>query len=242
MISENLRNAISLQESVDGARRFDSQTGLQTDLYGQAVAPANLSAKQAKEQGLMTSGTYGRTSTTLSKSVALAQSLVSRLQARMDCDGSILYKMTWKERVMPSQRSIFALRASAHRTSGKDRGGWVTASSRDWKDTAGMSVMGVNPDGSKRNRADQLPRQAQLAGWPTTTTDANRGIKYDPMQKNMTMNMAAARVIPSGQMLTGCSAGMESGGQLNPEHSRWVMGYRPEWCACAVTATLLFPK
>jgi len=42
--------------------------------------------------------------------------------------------------------------------------GWVSPSSRDWKDTPGMAVTGVNPDGSTRNRIDQLPRQALLWG------------------------------------------------------------------------------
>jgi len=37
--------------------------------------------------------------------------------------------------------------------------GWATASSRDWKDTPGMSATGTNPDGSERERLDQLPRQ-----------------------------------------------------------------------------------
>lgn len=45
--------------------------------------------------------------------------------------------------------------------------GRPTASARDWKDTAGMSETGVNPDGSTRSRLDQLPRVAQLAGWAT---------------------------------------------------------------------------
>ena len=36
-----------------------------------------------------------------------------------------------------------------------------TASSRDWKDTPGMSKTGINPDGSERKREDQLGRVVQ---------------------------------------------------------------------------------
>lgn len=39
--------------------------------------------------------------------------------------------------------------------------GWVSPASRDWKDTPGMATQGTNPDGSKRERVDQLPRQVQ---------------------------------------------------------------------------------
>jgi hypothetical protein len=38
--------------------------------------------------------------------------------------------------------------------------GWATPSSQDWKDSPGMSRTGINPDGSERERNDQLPRQA----------------------------------------------------------------------------------
>lgn len=55
--------------------------------------------------------------------------------------------------------------------------GWCTPSARDWKDSAGMSQTGVNPDGSIRNRVDQLPRQAQLvSGIDSISSDA-------PMEK-----------------------------------------------------------
>lgn len=36
---------------------------------------------------------------------------------------------------------------------------WATPSSRDWKDTEGMSQTGTNPDGTTRQRVDQLARQ-----------------------------------------------------------------------------------
>ena len=49
---------------------------------------------------------------------------------------------------------------------------WPTPSSRDWKDTLGMSTTGTNPDGSTRVRLDQLPRVAALALHGTTTTSS----------------------------------------------------------------------
>lgn len=85
--------------------------------------------------------------------------------------------------------------------------GWVTPAARDWKDTPGMTLR--RKDG--RSRIDLLPRQVFLT--------------------------LPCRRTASGEMLTGSCAGMEGGGQLNPAHSRWLMGLPAEWDDCAGTAT-----
>lgn len=249
-------NATSSPASEDGVLRSSSQDGQRTNLSGPDPALANLSARQVKEKGLLTSGTYGPRSITSSRSVSLQSSLESRLRARMASDGWTLYALTAKRRDTPSGLSIYALRASAQRTSDKGFGGWPTASSRDWKDTAGMATKATNPDGSERTRLDQLPRVVQLTGWPTPTAKIAAGGEYKDPEKALARVLGPhandlrdfakiagpARFTASGEMLTGSTAEMENGGQLNPEHSRWLMGYPKEWCACAVTAMQSFHK
>ena len=52
---------------------------------------------------------------------------------------------------------------------------WPTANARDWKDTPGMSMTGVNPDGSKRKREDQLPRAVYMCGRRDQDTTSTGG-------------------------------------------------------------------
>lgn len=310
-------NATSLPESESGAMRFDSLGGLTIAEFGQALAPANLSARQAKAAGLLTSGICGPRGSTSSRSAALSAFMASRLQAATASLGSTLYSLIWKERVTPQGRSICALRASARRTSdsacGSPRNGWNTPqatdgsnggpnqtggalsahlggwrhpAARDWKD----SGADLPPRADGTERFDQLPRQANLAGWTTPTAQdhsrgngtirphdtglmlaqhaalsgwptptaslATKGVRSTvggirEAMRSRGPDLAAvtcltvdgpARLTGTGELLTGSHAGTESGGQLNPAHSRWLMGLPAAWDCCGATATASLRK
>ncbi len=153
-------NAISLQESGSGPTACAKQDGATTDLYGQSVALASLSARQARAMGLLTSGTSGQQPSTSSQSAVLALALANKCKKRLSTVGSTLYKLTWKILVTPLGRRVYVLQGLALRTSGSVFTGWVTPNTRDWKDTPGQTTLSTNPDGSKRVRLDQTPRQA----------------------------------------------------------------------------------
>ena len=95
-----------------------------------------------------------------------------------------------------------------------------------------------------------LTHQAQLAAWPTPQARDHKGANLAENQlthnsrplNEMVRLTGPQRLTVTGEMLTGLDAGMESGGQLNPEHSRWLMGLPPEWDVCAVTAMQSLPN
>jgi hypothetical protein len=171
-------NAISSPGLGSGRSQPAAPISPTTRPYGLDPALASLSARQAKEKGLLTSGTSGPPSTISSSNARLRSSLASRLREQTAMLGSTLYRLTWTQRVMPSGLRKPALRVSARRTRDPAITGWPTASARDWKDTPGMAATGTNPDGSDRSRLDQLPRVAYLAGWPTSrAADGEKNVR-----------------------------------------------------------------
>lgn len=124
--SSDTSNATSSPGSAFGATPCDAQDGPMIATSGQEAALASLSARQAKDLGLLTSGTFGRHGSISLSSAALAASLESSLRARVRDSGSTLFKLTWKRVAMPSGRSLCLLRASALHTVGIGRGSWPT--------------------------------------------------------------------------------------------------------------------
>jgi len=152
----------TLSISPDGQMRFQ---------FGPGVAPASRSATLDGNAGRPTSATSGRSGSGSSASADLPSSLGSRLQAALASRGSTLFRMTWKERVTPSGRRIYALRASAPRTLGKGCSSWPTCQARDWQ--GGQARRHFRPK-SPRNLSDTVT----LSSWATRDWKSSASNKH----------------------------------------------------------------
>lgn len=234
---EDSRSATSLPELASGPIPCASPDGLTINQSGPAPARASLSARQAKEMGLLTSGTFGPTSSTSSASADLSMSLANRLQQVTQTHGSTLYKLTWKEWATLSGLCRLRQRASVLRTSESGPTGWPSPVANDSTGST-HCYSGKNSDGTPKVCL-KLPGSVLLAGWVTPTTrdwkdtsgmiaqrDGKERLDQLPRQA---YTAGPLRLTVFGEMRTGSYVEMGNGVQLNPAHSRWLMGLPHAW-------------
>ena len=115
---------------------------------------------------------------------------------------------------------------------------WPTASARDWKSCAS------NKHGEN---ARPLNEVARLAFWATPASREAGATPERFLERKEALGGACGvsltslnlqpKLVHSGQTLPGSLVATVSPGQLNPAHSRWLMGFPAEWDACAPTVT-----
>jgi len=121
---------------------------------------------------------------------------------------------------------------------------WASPAVRDHRNSGGK------PENESRHAHRDLPRQVAdtltaqsavaKAPWETPNGSAGGKSSRSGDRKDELLFGGQVRSTASGLVQTGSGVvtlAVPDGAQLNPEHSRWLMGLPPKWSSCAPTVT-----
>ncbi len=232
--SRNTRKPISSQGLAGGPMPSSSRIGQPTSPFGQPLAPVNRFRAPVIDVARKTAGTYGQRSTASFQSINLTRCLANKLQAGMDLNGSMEYRLTWKKSVIESGRLIYRLRAMARRSSDRGFGGWPAPRAADGEG-------GIEPPGKTGRKLQTIAGWAQPSArdWKSESATDQFNAKRDahPRGKPLSYQATGAIMKLSGvtseqQEKDGCH------GVLNPVFSLWLQGYPAGWLSLERSATV----
>ena len=249
--SKNTTSAISSPESPAGHTRLSWQEFRQKHRSGPDHVPVSRFRAQDSGKDMPTDATSGPLFNTSSPSASLQRSLGSKLRAKMAGSGSPLYALTWSEWDMPAGVPICRLRGSARRTYGNEHSGWPTTQATNNENNRQSKGFGPNlgnvaamtgwatptarddksesaSEALQQNRMAQargkpLSWEVLMAGWGTPRSVETGHSTGNPSRATDGLSRLEDQVhgVPSNTS----RARTGKRGQLNPDFSRWLMGF-----------------
>jgi hypothetical protein len=124
---------------------------------------------------------------------------------------------------------------------------WPTPRASDGEKNVRTQV-GVEAEIRRKGAPQDLRTAAAIATWATPAASEAGGTPEQFLKRKQRAKDGGASLgvsltslslqaqLTSGQIESGSSAPTANGGQLNPEHSRWLMGYPKDWLNVAPPA------